>query len=302
MKSTMNKHRKAYQVLRYIKGRALTAESELDYDSDDETLQEQQHQASNPIIHNCYYSNYFQSSSISHTHQNSNLEAASDSKSTIAGSWFTHAREGFWMDDNSDYSYSHGENSDEDERVAVEKAPNSPQQPEKKKILKLVAILIKLRLRIAAVNAFLRLRTRGHILSYLDISCCLFTKEIIRYIDLVLKDNHNLKVFDMSNNKVLQSKESCQEISSIFASSALHTVKMNGCEITDEGLQEIAKGIAESETLRSVELSDNHFGPTGANWVASLSRRYFIDDLVLRNGDSSLTCHHVIMYFCMAYY
>ena len=192
------------------------------------------------------------------------------------------------MDDNTDYSYSHGENSDEDERVAVEKAPNSPQQPEKKKILKLVAILIKLRLRIAAVNAFLRLRTRGHILSYLDISCCLFTKEIIRYIDLVLKDNHNLKVFDMSNNKVLQSKESCQEISSIFASSALHTVKMNGCEITDEGLQEIAKGIAESETLiRSVELSDNHFGPTGANWVASLSRRYFIDDLVLRNGDSS---------------
>lgn len=191
------------------------------------------------------------------------------------------------MDDKSDYSSSHGDDSDEDDlqkRAATEKV-SSPQQPVKKRVPKLVSILIKLRVRLAAVNAFLRLRTRGHILSYLDISCCLITKEIIGYIDLVLQDNHNLKVFDMSHNKVLRSKSSCQELSSVFTSSALHTMKLNGCGITDEGLQEIAKGVAASETLRSVELSDNHFGPTGANWVASLSRRFYIDDLVLRNGE-----------------
>lgn len=295
LKSTMNKYRKAYQFLRFIKWHTLVEENELDNESEDETVedQQQQQQAMNPILHNCYYSDYFHSSSIVHTHHNVNQAASVDSNNIIAGSWFTHPGEGFWLDDKSDYSSSHDDDSDEDDllRRTVTEKVSSPQQPVKKKVPKLVSILIKLRVRLAAVNAFLRLRTRGHILSYLDISCCLMTKEIIRYIDLVLKDNHNLKVFDMSNNKVLRSKDSCREISNIFTSSALQTVKLNGCGITDEGLQEIAKGVAASETLRSVELSDNHFGPTGANWVASLSRRFYIDDLVLRNGECS-TCVH----------
>ena len=282
LKSTMNKYRKAYQQLQYFK---LPPEADEEMNSQSDADIEKQ-PILRPILPHCYFADYFHSSSLMAFTQKTVSESQGiDSSSETMGSWFSPSEESFWMEGGSEYSSSHEDSDQEDDKHVAPKAVSLPLiQPPTSHTPKLVAHLLKLRLKLAAVSAFSRLRGRGHILSYMDISHCNISKEAFHFITPILIDNHNIKSIDISHNKILTSKESCQAMSKILAHSALKSVKLNGCGINDEGLQTISMGIMTSSTLESIEMSDNRFGPTGANWIASLSRTFYIDDLVLKNG------------------
>jgi len=163
-----------------------------------------------------------------------------------------------------------------------------------------VKLLLMVRLKLVAINAFCRLRCRGHILNSLDVSDCGITKEALSFIVPALIDNTNIRSLDLSNNaKLLKSRDSCKQMSRLLKGGCLKDVKLNHLSLDDAGLEELARGIATSPSLRSIELSGNHFGPTAATWLSSLSKQYYLDELEIRNSKCLLLLHIVtILMWC----
>lgn len=151
---------------------------------------------------------------------------------------------------------------------------------------KLVELLMKIRLKLSAVNAFLRLRKRGHLLTSLNVSNCNITGNIVVAVSHAVSDNWNINRLDFSNNpNFLNKSEKCKHIHNLLKNGKLFSLKLNNCGITDKGLMQIAKGIMQSKYLNSCELSHNNIGPTGANWVASFSKDFSVNSLgLLTNG------------------
>lgn len=151
-----------------------------------------------------------------------------------------------------------------------------------KPVPKFVQILIKHRIKFAAMAMFLKVSHRGSLLSSLYVRGCGLDSRILPVLRHVLDDNANLCTLDLSDNaKVLSRQESCKLMSKIMLGSELSTVKLNNCGISDKGLSELTKSSVKNKELVTLELSRNFIGPTGANWLASMNNVYTFDSLSL---------------------
>jgi hypothetical protein len=150
---------------------------------------------------------------------------------------------------------------------------------------KLVQLMIKLRVRLVAVNAFTRMLRTGPILTSLNVAGCKLTGDIVPTIAQSLVDNKNVLTLDLSHNpELLRSLHSCQTMAHLLEVGGLQTVLLNSCGVTDRGFMELTRGASNSRTVRNLELSGNSVGPTGANWAATANRVFFMDNLTI-SGD-----------------
>ena len=150
------------------------------------------------------------------------------------------------------------------------------------RLKKFSKMLIKVRVKLSAVSAFLRLKKRGHTLSCLDISSCGLSGTLSSSLCHTVSDNWNLTNLNLSDNpKLLIRSKYCKEFRKALQNGRIVSIKLNNCGMTDNGLMEIAKGILEAKSLNDCQMSDNLIGPTGANWISTFSKDYNVISLGL---------------------
>eukprot|EP01038_Epipyxis_sp_PR26KG_P011580 gene11580-15508_t len=218
--------------------------------------------------------------------------------------WLNQSDDEFEMDAKSDYSIENDENSRVDHLNQLD-APLKQvhditesyiiTSQSRKKYLKLIQLILRVRLKLIAYNAFLRLyRRSGHILSTVNIANCDLTSQSMPIIQQVLLDNAHISCVDLSENPKLFSNftnfDNSISYSAVTSYKYLHdllskttsltTIKLNSCGINDYGIMMICKGILHSSqcSIENLEVSHNIISATGMTWLNSLcSKQYFID-------------------------
>jgi hypothetical protein len=150
---------------------------------------------------------------------------------------------------------------------------------------KLIQMMMKLRVRLVAINAFTRMLRTGGVLTSLSVADCKLTGDIVPTIVQALTDNKNILTLDASHNpNLLVSVNSCIAMAQLLERGGLHTVLLNSCGVNDRGFMELTRGASNSRTVKSLELSGNRVGPTGANWAATANKVFFMDTLTIAGG------------------
>lgn len=281
LKSLMNPHRRAYHRI----AQSMHGRGEGDYAEEEEEVDEDAQKGLRATPRGCYFEDYF------HPPLTEDALKGLSGSSPSRASWFSAGEESFWMETKSCYSSSHEDFEEESEEELEEKERRKLLQRAKRKTAEvpkktpiLVALLLKVRLKLVALSAFSRLRSRGHLLSSLEVSHCSLSAASIAFLVPILVECSNIDTIDVSQNRLLASRQDCATMANAFKHARLRNVKLNDCNIDEAGLQELAKGIIASQSLRSIQLAGNNFGPTGANWISAMSKQYFIDLLELKNG------------------
>lgn len=165
----------------------------------------------------------------------------------------------------------------------------------------LIRWMMKIRVKLVALNAFVRLLRPGSILSSLSVAACKLSSDVVPTLAQALRDNQNIVFLDLSQNPdLLVTPASCVALARLIETGGLNTLLVNNCGVNDRGFMELTRGASLSRTIRSLELSDNHIGPTGANWAATVNKVFFLDTLTIgagfhssapfkRKGDPSLS-------------
>lgn len=230
-----------------------------------------------------------------------NSDQSGDSKEE----WINDKEDEFFPDDNSEYSstpiitalvqaelqagrYVEGVSrtrtiSGEDAGSEKNRTNKATQAP--KTVPKIIQLFIKARLKLVAVNMFLRLLRTKCILSSLNIANCNLTDAAVVTLSHALKSNHNITALDVSDNPLLLATyNGCNSLADMMERSSLRSLALNRCGIRDKGFMNILKAASNCITLRSLEISRNHIGPTGANWVATANKTFYLDQLAISGG------------------
>lgn len=155
---------------------------------------------------------------------------------------------------------------------------------------KLQKIYNRIRLKVQAVAAFMKIRVRGSSLYSLSVAGCDLTPYSLKVLSYALTDNHNLCSLDVSHNSIAPVKyeeaESVQMMD-LVSRTKLTSLQINDIGMNEDGLACIVRAINKSKThLTTLEMSDNKLGPTGANLISALPH-YFVDSMSISLG------HHV---------
>lgn len=217
------------------------------------------------------------------------------------------------------YGRESGENEEKDEVLDIlREAWEKKIEVEEEEIIsvtasypKLVRRLLKIRLKLAAVSAFLgfRARSRG-ILSALQVANCGLTNQVISSLVQMLKDNRTVTFLDVSfHPELLSNPTDYKMIGELILHGSLRTLKLNNCGLSDKGIMVLTQAacginphknpkpdlnalnppaspmkIMKTSTICNLELSDNFVGPTGANWIATATKDFNLDSLTLTGG------------------
>lgn len=269
------------------------------------------------ILKKCYFDDYFKSH---YSLPNWNERSAADEDDEVAygiaqrekAQWINKEEDEFNMDGRSDYSDSEDPNPDS---VAVPSTGAAVTDTDgdaatlnstanvshvsaavldsmaAKRAAKygdctaLIRWMIKIRVKLVAVNAFVRLLRPGSILSSLSVAACKLSADVVPTFAQALRDNQNIVFLDVSHNPdLLVAPASCQVLAQLIETGGLSTLLANNCGVNDRGFMELTRGASLSRTIRSLELSDNHIGPTGANWAATANKVFFLDTLTIAGG------------------
>ena len=153
------------------------------------------------------------------------------------------------------------------------------------KCTKLIQWMMKIRVKLVAVNAFTRMLRTGGVLTSLSVARCKLTSDIVPTIVQALIDNKNILSLDVSYNpELLGTVSACQVMGTLLEKGGLVNVLLNNCGINDRGFMELTRGASCSRSVRTLELSNNKIGPTGANWTATANKVFFLDALSISGG------------------
>ena len=133
----------------------------------------------------------------------------------------------------------------------------------------------RVRIKVLAFSRFLQLRRRGLLLRSLSVARCglgPFTAQVAAY---AFRDNSYMRSLDLSHNAIGHSEieqANTKTLQELASSTGLHTLRLRQCGLFEEGLGALVKGASHAESsLRELDLSGNHCGPTGAAIIASAS-------------------------------
>jgi hypothetical protein len=122
-------------------------------------------------------------------------------------------------------------------------------------------------------------------LSSLNMAQCDLTSGLADCLSHALIDDKNMTSLDVSDNpNLLAGVDSCNAFAALLEHSHLSTVRLNGCGVNDYGAMQLAKSAMKADHLNSLELSRNYIGSTGANWLATASKVFYLDVLELKGG------------------
>jgi hypothetical protein len=158
-----------------------------------------------------------------------------------------------------------------------------------------------IKVKLFAIIAFRKFGWRGLPLRQLLLADCNLTAESALMIQYVIRDNPYIVDVDLSYNK--QMTDRAAEFMAkliLINSTSLLTLKMNGCGLTDWGIQQLIHAACRHKdretgsqvvdpgrsvsSLQTLEISHNHAGPTALSWIASSTNQFTLDDLKISGG------------------
>lgn len=142
--------------------------------------------------------------------------------------------------------------------------------------------MVKIRIKLIAVSAFLRLRHRGlNKLTNLNVSYCELTSKAAKNISIACIENTQLIGIDLSGNFI--GDEGCKYLMNLLKETqSLLYLHLNSCKITDNGVEYIAKGAVNHKSLLSLSLDDNNIGEPGALFISGLTKHFCIEDILMK--------------------
>lgn len=151
---------------------------------------------------------------------------------------------------------------------------------------KFVKFLLKIRLKLVAINLFKNISKRGHpSLNALSVSNCGITSQIVPSLLFTLTENNAITSIDISYNpELLNTLESCRLFSKILTpqGSGLVDINLANTGISDStgGVLPLIKSLSSDNcTIQQINLSYNNLGPTTANFLANISAIYLCDEI-----------------------
>ena len=164
----------------------------------------------------------------------------------------------------------------------------------------------RIRIKVAAVAFFTRVQPRGHNLHTIEMAGCGCGPFTIRMVSHCVCDNHNLATIVLSENALGSSEYEDVDNSALLAlvtDSRVEHLILRSCGLYEYNVEAMVRGLNSHQVtsnnnnnsmsssnsksvhsyLRSVDLSGNHLGPTGANLIASLPG-YFMDQVSIGLG------------------
>eukprot|EP01034_Spumella_vulgaris_P023130 gene23130-29323_t len=311
LRKCMNSHRKAYRSLPrptrggHAGGSVAGSAAETEYEEgsvggEDEAAEGEEVDrlfSRSKMGEQCYFADYYAKEDAEDV-KNSDLlramfEGGAKGGSAAAG-WMTSEEDEYLMDTASDYS--EGESGEEDEVTARLRAEKARLDRENQPVVltraelrltypRIIQALIKIRLKLVAVNAFLRVLRKGAMLTSLNLAQCGLTRGVAETISHALMDDKNMTSLDVSDNeRLLEDVDSCNAFAALLEHSHLSSVKLSGCGVNDYGAMQLAKSAMKAAHLHHLDLSRNYIGSTGANWIATASKVFYLDVLELKGG------------------
>jgi len=145
----------------------------------------------------------------------------------------------------------------------------------------------RVRIKVMAVAALLRLRSRGHNIHTLEAAGCGLGPFSLQVLAHALSDNHNMATVVLADNAVGHSeyeKADNSTLHRLLSESRLLHLSLRSCGIFEHNVEAMVRAMNRGAVrLHSVDLSGNHLGPTGANMVASL-HSFFVDQMSIGTG------------------
>jgi hypothetical protein len=175
---------------------------------------------------------------------------------------------------------------------------------------KLVKVLLRVRVKLAAISMFKQFSSRGHpSLMGLSFNGCSLSSSILPILSTVYCENMKLTILNLSNNQNLLAMESsCSYIATIIKKSSLSSLCISSTGLDDYGLAVIANAMSSTASasasaavpsstfstvqreekkgvdLEYIELSNNKIGGTGAAIIANLAKEYGCEKLTIGSG------------------
>lgn len=240
----------------------------------------------------CYFEDYFVGGFQQAHNRVGSTVVLSESQQHM---WVNYAHEEFDMDFNSEYG------DDDDIDASSRSRSNSKDKPQAEQkdgftwsqivgsrrtyiqptYPLIIRKILSLRLRLVAVNMFLKLRHRGVAsLSNLNLSYCGLSPAVLPAVKHVLSDNHLITSLDISGHPhLLRASKHCQLMADAISLGGLFKLSIENTGLRDNGMLILSKSILQSPTLRELNVSNNYIGSTGANVVANLAKSFFVDSL-----------------------
>lgn len=147
-----------------------------------------------------------------------------------------------------------------------------------------VVLMLRVRAKLIAVSAFMRLRYRGLPITSINFRNCGLTSLAGRILTHALLDNINIVDIDISYNPKFGDNGCILLLPLLANSHTISSLHLDGCGISDVGCEILSVGAKACPSLLDLSLSDNIVGPTGSNWVASITNLFYPDTLSISSG------------------
>ena len=155
---------------------------------------------------------------------------------------------------------------------------------------KFQALYKRVRIKLLAFSRFLQLRRRGLLLRSLSVARCGLGPYSAQVAAHAFSDNTYLHTLDLSRNAIGHAEveqANVKALQELAASTGVRTLRLRQCGLFEDGLTAIVKGANHAESsLRELDLSGNHCGPTGAAIIAS-ARNLHVDQASFSLGFKS---------------
>ena len=141
--------------------------------------------------------------------------------------------------------------------------------------------MVKIRIKLIAVSAFLGLKHRGmNRFTNLNVSYCQLTARAAKNISIACIENTQLIGIDLSGNFI--GDEGCKYLMNLLKETqTLLYLYLNSCKITDSGVEHIAKGAVNHKSLLNLSLDDNDIGEPGAFFISGLTKYFCIENILI---------------------
>ncbi len=148
----------------------------------------------------------------------------------------------------------------------------------------------RVRVKLMAVAAWMRLRSRGHNMHTLEAMGCGLGPFSLRVASHALSDNHNLATLALAENAIGHSEYETADthvLVRLAQETGLCHLDLRQAGLFEQHVEALVRALNRPHaTLQSIDLGGNHLGPSGANMVAGLSS-FFVDRMGVGSGYSA---------------
>lgn len=147
--------------------------------------------------------------------------------------------------------------------------------------------VLRIRIKLIAVSMFLALKAKSRLLTLrgINVRNCQLTSAILPVVAHVLTDITHVIDLDLSGHeKMFVQPKACETLRPLLEKSGVKTLKLNHTGMNDSGLMILYPSLMKSTSLQRFQLDHNLFGPTAANIIGNLTKKFQLESFTILSG------------------